>query len=59
MSPSERKKHVARVREDAGNIAGDEVFVFAQADDHGRAIAGSDDFARILGRRESPERRRR
>ena len=33
-----------------GNVAGHEVFILAQADDHGRAVAGRDDFARILGR---------
>ena len=52
MSPSERSKCLARVREDAGNIAGNKVFVLAQADDHRRTIAGGDNFARILGRKD-------
>ena len=33
----------------AGNIAGHEIFVFAQADDDRRAGARRDDFARVLG----------
>ena len=44
-----QEKHVAGVRQDAGNIAGHEAFIFAQAHDDRRSIAGSHDFARILG----------
>ncbi len=53
------EKHIARVAENGGNIAGDEVFVLAQADDHGRADARGHDFVRILGRENRAARRRR
>ena len=45
-----KEKDVASVRQDTGNITGHEVFVLAQADHNRRAIAGRDDFARVLGR---------
>ena len=38
------EKNAARVRENRGNIAGDEEFVFAKADDDRRAEARGDDF---------------
>ena len=53
------EEHVAGVREDAGNIAGDEVFVFAKADHHRRTDARGDDLAAGPWWRESPGRRRR
>ena len=36
--------------ENRGHIGGDEVFVFAQADDGGRPVAGGDDFVGVIGR---------
>ncbi len=41
------EKNAARVREDGGNVAGDEKFVFAQADDDGRAEARGHDLVGI------------
>jgi hypothetical protein len=40
---------VAGVVEDAGNVGGDEVLAFADADDDGRAEAGGDDLVRLGG----------
>ena len=43
------KEEIAGVIEESGNVAGHEVFVFAEADDYGRAVAGGDDFSWIVG----------
>ena len=40
---------IARVVEDAGDVGGDEIFAFAQADDDGRAGAGGDDLVGLVG----------
>ena len=40
---------VAGVVEDAGNVGGDEVFAFADADDDGRSGAGGDDLVGLGG----------
>ncbi len=42
------EEQVARVIEDCGNIGGDEVFVFAQADDGGRTVARGDDLVGLI-----------
>ena len=39
---------VAGVVEDAGDVGGDEVFAFADADDDGRAEAGGDDLVGLV-----------
>jgi hypothetical protein len=52
MSPSARKKHVARMRENCGNIRRDEKFVLAQTYDGRRAGAGSDDLIGVFGRQD-------
>ena len=41
---------VARMVEDAGDVGGDEVLAFADADNHWRAEAGDDDLVRLKGR---------
>src|ERR1700719_990240 len=46
------EENVARVREDAGNIAGNKVFGLAQADDHARTTARCYNVARILSRKD-------
>ena len=52
------EENVARVVENRGNVAGDEVFVFAQADHRRRARARGDDFVGVVARKESPGRKR-
>ena len=44
-----QEENAARVREDRGNIAGDEKFMLAQADHDGRTEARGDDFVGIFG----------
>ena len=44
------KEKIAGVIEERGHVAGDEVFVFAEADDRGRSIARRDDLVRIVDR---------
>ena len=44
-----QEKHVARVREDRGNVGRDEIFVLSQADHGRRAGARGDDFVRVRG----------
>ncbi len=46
-----KEKNAARVREDGGNIAGDEIFMFAEAHDNGRADARGDDLVRVARRK--------
>ena len=43
------EEHVARVFEQRGNVAGDEVFAFAEADDRRRAEARGDNLMGIVG----------
>ena len=43
------EEQVARVIENGRHVAGDEVFVLAQADHGRRAIARGDDFVRLVG----------
>src|SRR6266403_1550100 len=43
------KKHVARVFQQRGNIAGDKIFAFAEADNRGRSEARGNNFVRIAG----------
>ena len=43
------EEEVARVVEERGDVTGYEVFVFAEADDDGRAVAGGYDLARLIG----------
>ena len=40
---------VAGVVEDAGNVGGEEVFTFADADDGGRSAAGGDELVGLAG----------
>ncbi len=44
------KEKVARVKEDRGHIAGDEVFVVTESDHRGRTIASGDDLVGLVGR---------
>ena len=44
-----QEKHVARVREDRGDVGGDEIFVLSQADHGGRAGARGNNFVRVRG----------
>ena len=45
-----QKKHILCVGQDRGDVAGDEVFVIADADDDRRTHAGGDDFVRVGAR---------
>ena len=45
------EENAARVREDRGNVAGDEKFLFAEAHHDRRPQARGDDFVGILGRK--------
>ena len=40
---------VAGVVQDAGDVGGEEVLAFAEADDGGRAVAGGDDLVGLVG----------
>ncbi len=44
-----QEEHVAGVAEDGGDVGGDEIFAFAEADDDGRAGAGGDDLVGVGG----------
>ena len=44
------EKHAARVRENSRNVAGDEKFMIAKADDDGWSEARGNDFVGIFGR---------
>ena len=49
-SPSAEEEQVARVIQNRGHVGGDEVFVFAQPDDGGRAVARGDDLVGLVDR---------
>ena len=45
-----KEEQIAGVIKNGGDIGGDEVFVLAQADDGGRAVAGGDDLVGLIHR---------
>ena len=53
------EENAAGVLQDRGNVAGDEKFVFAEADDDGRAQPRGDNFVGIFRGDARPGRRRR
>src|SRR5271165_5338520 len=44
------KEKIARVRQQRGHVGGDKEFIFAEADDDGRAVAGGDDLVGLVDR---------
>ena len=54
-----QEKNIARVVENRGDIAGDEIFVVAEADHSRRARARRDNLSSGRVRKESPARKRR